>query len=184
MLRIWWYSIFAEALHIPPLVFYGIWWMTVKRYSYGYKIQSTLSICRSCHQMLSWKWHWPIWLCPCHCTKLIATSCFTERGQRPHNSMKWNSSDKRTRLLASKCPKSIEFLKITIFAGDSCSFWYHQLRNGRALYGCSDENQKGAIAVQSLWQQCPSASQWNMVEQRQYPSGSQPMMWTCNEQLL
>ena len=28
-----WYSIFAVALHIPPLVFNGIWWMTVKRYT-------------------------------------------------------------------------------------------------------------------------------------------------------
>ena len=29
----------------------------------------------------------------------------------------------------------------------------------------SVENQKGAFAVQSLWRQCPSGSQWNIVDQ-------------------
>ena len=70
--------------------------------------------------------------------------------ERPKTSQFYEvNSSKRCRLLASKCFKSMElFLKITIFAGDSCSFWYHQLRDRRALHGCSDETQNGTIAVQ------------------------------------
>ena len=42
---------------------------------------------------------------------------------------------------------------------------YHQLRTKRALKQSSVENQKGGIAIDFVQQQCPSASEWNIIEQ-------------------